>query len=389
MNFAMLALVCLVALLGPIFNLPRRVAMPVVIGELLVGIALGRSGFGILDPGDPTFAFLAEVGFAMVMFSAGVRVPLKDPALLSGLRVGALRAGLVGLLAVPTGLGLAMLFDAQNGLLLAVILASSSAGLVVPALGRTKIAGPQGMQFLAQLVVADIACIVAIPLAAEPDAVSRAVLGTLAVAGAAAAGYLVLRLSARRGRELLLHNVSRRKHLALELRIELLLLFALCALAQWLGISVMLAGFLCGLAVAAIGQPKRASKQLFGLDNGFFGPIFFVWIGASMDMRVLGESPKVILFGLALGLGAIALRLVLVATGMPLPMAVATAAQLGVPIGAVAIATRTGTLAPGEQAAYLMSILVTVIAVIVVDKPLKRALEQSAKAEPRSPSSLS
>ena len=74
MSFALLALLCAVAMLGPIVSLNRMVSIPVVIGELLVGIVLGRTGFGVVDASDPTLSFMAEIGFALVMFVAGTHV---------------------------------------------------------------------------------------------------------------------------------------------------------------------------------------------------------------------------------------------------------------------------------------------------------------------------
>ena len=76
MSFAVLSVVCLVALLGPLLALDERRQVPVVVGELAAGIALGHTGFGYLDAGDPTFAFLGSVGFALVMFVAGTHVPV-------------------------------------------------------------------------------------------------------------------------------------------------------------------------------------------------------------------------------------------------------------------------------------------------------------------------
>ena len=53
----------------------------------------------------------------------------------------------------------------------------------------------------------------------------------------------------------------------------------------------MLAGFAFGLVVAAIGEPRRLAKQLFALTEGFLGPLFFVWLGASLDVRDLADQP--------------------------------------------------------------------------------------------------
>ena len=96
MNFAVLALICATALAGPLLSLQRFAKIPVVIGELLVGLLLGASGFNLVSAKDPTFSFVADMGFALVMFVAGSHVPLRDPALLSGAARGIGRALLIG-----------------------------------------------------------------------------------------------------------------------------------------------------------------------------------------------------------------------------------------------------------------------------------------------------
>ncbi len=57
------------------------VRIPVIIGELLVGVVVGKTGFGIVDHTDPTFTLLANVGFALVMFVVGTHVPVRDSSL--------------------------------------------------------------------------------------------------------------------------------------------------------------------------------------------------------------------------------------------------------------------------------------------------------------------
>jgi len=105
-TFATLALISLVAVLGPVLALPRRWHLPVVLGELLAGIALGPTGLDVLHAGNPTFTFLADAGFALVMFVAGSHVPVRDVRLRAALRTGLLRAVAVGVL-----FGLRMLFS--------------------------------------------------------------------------------------------------------------------------------------------------------------------------------------------------------------------------------------------------------------------------------------
>src|SRR4029079_18772861 len=115
----------------------------------------------------------------------------------------------------------------------------------------------------------------------------------------------------------------------LELRVSLICLFILCALAVTAHVSIMLAGFALGLAISGIGEPRRLARQLFGITEGFFGPLFFVWLGASLQVRELGEHPWLILLGVGLGVGAIVAHCVGRLFGQPLTLAVLSAAQLG------------------------------------------------------------
>ena len=47
--------------------------------------------------------FLSDLGFAMLMFTVGAHVPLRDPRLYASLRSGEVAAGVVLLLAPPGG----------------------------------------------------------------------------------------------------------------------------------------------------------------------------------------------------------------------------------------------------------------------------------------------
>lgn len=110
MTFAQLALICLVAIVGPALSLGRFARVPVVIGELVVGLVLGATGVRVLHSDDPTLGFLAEIGFALVMFVAGSHVPVRDPALRSGAARGVARALGVAALSVPLAIVVAHLF---------------------------------------------------------------------------------------------------------------------------------------------------------------------------------------------------------------------------------------------------------------------------------------
>jgi Kef-type K+ transport system membrane component KefB len=361
-TFLALALVGVVALAGPILAMPASWRLPAVLGELLAGIVIGRSGFALVDPTDPTFVLLADIGFALMMFVAGTHVPVRDTNIRSALGRGSLRAGVAALLAAAVGIAISVVFGTAHALLYVVLLASSSAALVLPVVESLHLGGAHVLAMTAQVAVADLACIVALPLAVDPPNAGRAALGALAVAACSTALYFVLRPLEESGVRRRLHRLSEDRKFALELRIQLTILFALAGLAVFSHVSVMLAGFSFGLVVAAVGEPRRLAHQLFALSEGFLGPVFFVWLGASLSMSELSTHPAMILLGLCLGGGAILVHAVLRVLGLPLSLGVLSAAQLGVPVAAASIGTQLGLLLPGEPSALILGALVTIAA---------------------------
>ena len=362
MSFATLALIGAVALAGPLLAMIPRLALPILVGELVAGIALGASGAGVLHADDRTFAFLANIGFALIMFVAGSHVPVRDSRVRGALRVGGLRAVGVGVVSAGLALLLARLFDTGHAPLYAVLLASSSAALILPMLDEIGASGGSALDTIAQVAVADTACIVALPLVIDPSKAGRAALGALAVAAATVVIGVALSWSERHGYRHRVHQLSEQRHFALELRISLTLLFALAALATATHVSVMLAGFGMGLSVAAIGPPRRLAHQVFAVTEGLFGPLFFVWIGAALDLRDLGGHPKYIALGVALGAAAVLAHGSMRFAGQPTSAAIVTCAQLGVPIAAVTLGTQQHLLNQGEAAAILLGALITVAA---------------------------
>ena len=112
-GFGTLALIVVAGLAGPLLASVPGLRIPVVVGELLVGILLGKTGFGILDHTDPTFGLLANIGFALVMFVVGTHVPIRDRAQRSAAPAAVLRAVVVGAVAACLGVGLAAYFGTR------------------------------------------------------------------------------------------------------------------------------------------------------------------------------------------------------------------------------------------------------------------------------------
>jgi Kef-type K+ transport system membrane component KefB len=358
-GFDALALLAVIGMAGPLLaSLPWRI--PVVIGELVAGIVVGKTGFGIVNDSNPTFQLLANIGFALVMFVVGTHVPVRNREMRSAVPTALLRAVLVGAVAAGLGVALAEAFGTGHAALYAVLMASSSAALALPVIDSLRLDGPQVMAVTAQIAIADAACIVLLPLVIDIKRAPTAALGALAIAGCAVVIYVVLRAFDRRGLRERLHHYSEQRRFALELRISLIILFALAALAVTTHVSIMLAGFALGLVVGAIGEPRRLARQLFGISEGFFSPLFFVWLGASLQVRDLGSHPQFILLGVGLGVAAVVAHCTGRLLGQPLTLAVLSAAELGVPVAAATIGTEEHLLGAGEPSALMLGALLTI-----------------------------
>ncbi|HEY4459919.1 MAG TPA: cation:proton antiporter [Pseudonocardiaceae bacterium] len=366
MSLFTLALVLVVGLAGPLLATPKRARVPVVVGEILLGVVVGRTGFDWVRADSPELSFLASIGFGLVMLEAGSHVPLGDPGLRSALRKGALLAVGVGVLAVPAGFGVAALGGTGHALVYAVLLASSSAALVVPVLDEANLRTGPALVTIVQVAIADTVCIVALPLAEDPGHAGRAALGAVAVIGAGLVLFVGMRWLRDRGVLARLRELSKRRDFGLELRIRLIILFVLAGIAQVLGVSVMLAGFVAGLMLRGEGEPRRLARQLFGVTDGFLAPVFFVWLGASVDLRALVQSPRLLGLAALLVVGTVLVHAATRLVGQPLPFAVLASAQLGLPVAAVTIGTANHLLTAGEGAAILAaamgSVLVTAVA---------------------------
>jgi Kef-type K+ transport system membrane component KefB len=183
-GFHTLALLTAIGFAGPLLASLPRLRIPVIIGELIAGLVVGKTGFGLVDNTNPTLVLLANIGFALVMFVVGTHVRVRDPKMRSAVPRALARAVLVGGLAAALGAGLAAKFGTGHAALYAVLMASSSAALALPVIDSLRLRGPQALSVTAQIAIADTACIVLLPLVIDVQQAPMAALGGLAVVAA-------------------------------------------------------------------------------------------------------------------------------------------------------------------------------------------------------------
>ena len=360
MTFGVLTLIAGCGLAGPLLSAATRLAVPVVVGEIIAGLVIGRTGFGLLDLTDPTLIFLSAVGFAMLMFVVGTRLPLRDARLRRTLGRAVVATVVSFAVAAPVGWLIAGASGIHHPALFGLLLAASSAAVVLPVLQERGLTSGPGLEVAAWVVLLDVATIVAVPLALTPGRAARIAAGGVAVTAAAIAVYVVIHALRRNTTVARVRGYSRDRRWAFDLRLSLFVLFGLAALAARFGTSILVAGFAAGLIVAWAGEPERLSGQLLGVAEGFFVPLFFVTLGAQLNFRSLGSSHRDA--ALAAGLAACIVAchlLVAVVMRMPWPSGLLASAQLGLPAAVVSLGLAQHLIGPGAAAAIVLAALIS------------------------------
>lgn len=360
MSFGILLVIVLAGLAGPLLGLTGRRFVPVVVGEVLAGVLVGDTGLRTIDPSGATLSFLGQVGFAMLMLTAGMHLPLSDRRLLASLRGGAVLALCVGVLAIPAAFAAAALAGTAHAAVYAVVLASGSAAVLLPAFREAGAEGPAVLAVMAQITIADVVTILSVPIVLQPERTAHALLGGALVVLAVLALFGVTRLLAGHEWVRRVRRLSKARRWALDLRLSLLVLFLLAWIAQKSGTSVLIAGFAAGVMVAFIGGPKRLSTQMRGVADGFFVPLYFVLLGAQLDLRGLFSDPAMI--ALAAALAALNVIIHLVAStlrGLPASAGLTASAQLGVPAAVASLGLAEHVLSPPVATAIVAASLVS------------------------------
>ena len=363
--YTSLVLVVLAGLLGPLLASGRRLRVPVLVGELIGGIILGRTGLNLIDPSAQPFPIFASLGFAMLMLEAGTEVDIASKLL----REGAVRAGLAFLLtllaSIPLAFAIAGLLGSNHVALFVVLLVGSSAAVAFPTIQEGRLSGPPLALIIAWITLADAVTVLVMPLTLTgarriPAALLGDALIIIVAAGAIGLGRRLFGTAWAQNAK----RLSKQRRWALRLRVSVLLLLCLGAIAEHTGASLLVAGFAAGIALRQFRQPHRLALELTGLATGFFVPAFFVLLGASLDLKGLVRSPSAITLAVAMALTATAVHVVaalIVGKQQRLASGLLASAQLGLPAAAAALGLATGALTPPIATALVAGGLLTLI----------------------------
>ena len=313
-SFIPLLIVVLLAFLVPVLLTRfRRIGIPVVVGEIIAGIIVGQSGFQLVGA-NQVLEILSILGFSLLMFLSGLEIDFSS--ILSGsssqrtgwfqrLLENALVLGVMLFLitfggALLTGLLVHRLDLVSEPWIMALVLSTTSLGVVVPVLKERGLTGTRyGQSILAAALVADFASILAISVYVLLRSKGLTV-EILLILVLFAVFVAVHRLTALFQKHLPTERILERlasptSQIKLRGAIALALIFI--ALAESLGIENILGAFLAGviLSMASSNSSSTLRLKLDGIGYGFFIPIFFIMVGVRFDLPSLLKSREAIL----------------------------------------------------------------------------------------------
>jgi Kef-type K+ transport system membrane component KefB len=279
-------------------EIAERIGQPAVLGEMLGGLLLGKSLLGIVDPADPIIHTLAELGVILLLFGIGLETDLRKLMRVGG---AAFAVAIVGV-ALPFGFGygIAIAFGLTNieSVIIGAAMTATSVGItarVLADLGRLH--APESQVILGAAVIDDVIGLIILALVAQMAAGAALSAGGIAMSTAAAFGFIAVAVVVG---NIVLPPLLRRaaKKPEIPIIISLATAFLFAGLADRFGSATIIGAFSAGLVLGRshLSHEIEHNVQKIAL---LFVPIFFVSVGAAVDVRSFAD-PRVLFIGIAL-----------------------------------------------------------------------------------------
>ncbi len=332
----LLALGALLASARLLGEVARALGMPLVVGELAAGVALGPTGFGRLAPGAHAW-LLGRGSTGQAMLGAYTTVAVVLLLVVVGLEVDldvvrrrgrtALFTGLLGIL-LPAAGGVALgfmlpdadLLDPSRRWTFALLLAVALSISALPVIAKTLLdlglfKSDVGLLVMAAAMIDDVVGWLALSLLLGPVRGAHVDLGSFTrTLGLGALFVAVLLAGGRRLIDVVLAHAEASGSAAAGRVLSIVILLALfgAAATQAIGLHAVFGGFVVGLTVGASRRVRERTRvAIEDFVVYVFAPVFFASIGlrvdfaAAFDLRLcalvmaLATVPKLV--GCALG----------------------------------------------------------------------------------------
>ncbi len=328
----------LILIFSKVFGeLAERIKQPSVLGELVAGIILGGSVLAVVPSvagmaGYDTFHLLAEVGVAILLFEIGLETDLKDL-----IKVGftSMLVAIVGVI-VPFALGFASILvfekygllgnvDPNFTILIAITvgatLTATSVGITARVLSdMNRLQSGEAKIILGAAVIDDILGLIILGVVSGLIESSESGIGVSV--SAASVGIIFLKAFGFLFAAIIIGNLISKRlfNLVEKMRVRGVLLlsalsfaFIFAYLASLVGLAPIVGAFAAGLVLANTNQFKSIEERLKPVSD-FFTPIFFIMVGAAVDVSVFNpfvkENIPILLIALTLFIVAVVGKLV-------------------------------------------------------------------------------
>ena len=301
--FYSLLIVALIAFFIPF--LAKRLGIPVIVGEISFGILVGILNVFIRDHWNVVIIsfeegtgldLLAEIGLIFLLFLAGLEIDINV------IDERGIRAVLFGvimfLFAFILSVGFMWLLD--MGIFIALILATTSVGVVIPILREMGISKTAiGQDIILAAIVADFATMMLIPLMrlleTDPGAgiltYAWYVVVILIVFGAFFLIFILGGMAMWKWPQDMAKFFKGDDPTEMGVRASFLIIMLFVALSVAFHMDIILGAFLAGTAMNFIfRETALLERKLYGLGYGFFIPIFFIKIGVEFTDLVEMEG---------------------------------------------------------------------------------------------------
>lgn len=358
--------------------LSRLVRLPPAVMEIIFGIILGKSVLHLGFSGDWP-AFLAHLGFLVLMFYSGMEIDFNLLLTRSRKEI----ALQLGIFALTLGFSFGCAWFLERGIFVALILATTSLGLVMPAIKEAGLNRSNfGQNLLLAASLADFLTLLGITayvLGHKYGFHWKLFQPLILFVGF---GFLlwIARLWAwwypERAERLLSAGDANEQGV----RMALALLFCMVALSEFVHLEPVLGAFLGGCVLSfALREKETLESKISGLGFGFLIPIFFINVGMNFDLsNVISWSQAkltILLFILAFGVKIIPAFL-FVWQRMPPRQAIKggilLSSRLSLIIAAATIGQQEGFISVETKDAFVLLALLTCLAAPTLFKVLHR-----------------
>lgn len=379
--FPLLLITLLAALVPVLSNRMKWVYLPIVVGEIFAGMIIGKSGFNLVQP-TPALDFLAEFGFTFLMFLSGLEINFQELLKVSEedngrsywlhpIPLATTSFLLTMAMAVGIGLGLSQLGITRNGILMGLILSTTSLGIVVPVLKEQILtASRYGQVLLVSAVIGDFVTLLLLSLLValiSGGASMNFMLVMLLLAAFAATVQIGQRI---RQLPVVSKTVEELSHATAQIRVRgaFALMVAWLVLSRALGIEVILGAFLAGAFMSLItsGRESVLREKLDAIGYGFFIPIFFIKVGTNFDLGALLASKSAILLVVVLIVAAYLVKIIpallfrtLFSWRETLAAGILLSSRLSLIIAAGAVALNLNLISTATHSAIILVAVVT------------------------------